>query len=57
MHGFLLALFIISYLLLRLNDLNHPIFFVLLAGFFIALEFFFAQSEKKQHSPKKTPKK
>lgn len=54
-HGFLLASFIISYLILRLNDLNHPIFFILLAGLFIALEFLFAQSEKKHshnHSSK-----
>ena len=56
MHGLLLALFITSYLLLRLNDLNHPIFFILLAGFFIALEFFFAQSNKKHHSHKQSSK-
>lgn len=57
MHGLLLSLFIVSYLLLRLNELNHPIFFVLLAAFFIALEFYFDQSGKKHHSQKDISKK
>lgn len=56
MHGFLLSSFVTSYLLLRLNDLNHPIFFVLLAAFFIALEFFFALPGKKHHRRKETAK-
>lgn len=45
-HGMLLSLFVICFLLLRLNDLKHPIFFVILAALFVTTEFFFAQSGK-----------
>jgi hypothetical protein len=41
-HGLLLALFVISALLLRLNNLNHPFFLLLLAAFFLTLELLFA---------------
>jgi hypothetical protein len=47
-NGLLLGLFVVSALLLRLNDLKHPLFLILLAAFFITLEFFFAQTGKKQ---------
>ncbi len=48
LNGFLLSMFIISALLLRMNDLKHPLFLVILAAFFIALEFYFTQSEQKK---------
>jgi hypothetical protein len=40
-HGLLLGLFVISYLLFRLNNLTHPFFFILLAGLFLTLELLF----------------
>jgi hypothetical protein len=58
-NGMLLGLFVVCSLILRINDLKHPLFLILLAAFFIALEFFFNQSGKKHHpSPRKeNPKK
>lgn len=39
--GLLIALFVITYLLFRLNNLTHPFFFFLLATLFVALGFLF----------------
>jgi len=41
-HGLLLALFVISYLLFRLNNLTHPFFLLLLLALFVVLEFLFS---------------
>lgn len=45
-HGILIGLFPIFYLTMRLNDLRNPIFFVLLAGIFVALEILLLQFTK-----------
>ena len=37
-HGILVGLFPITYLVLRLNDVTGPIFFILLLGLFVAME-------------------
>jgi hypothetical protein len=50
-HGLLLSSFVIVFLILRLNDLKHPLFLALLIALFITLEFFFAQTNKKPHVP------
>lgn len=47
-HGFFIALFVISYLIFRLNDLTHPLFFFLLLALFLVLEFFFARQNIKE---------
>jgi hypothetical protein len=39
-HGFLIALFVLIYLLFRLNNLTHPFFFILLFALFLTLELF-----------------
>jgi hypothetical protein len=41
-HGMLLGLFVICYLGLRLVNLTHPFFFLLLAGLFLMLELLFS---------------
>ncbi len=46
-HGILVGLFPITYLILRLNDLRNPIFFILLLGLFIAMEILLVQMTKK----------
>lgn len=38
LNGLLVSVFITAYLLLRLNNLTHPIFFLLLLALFIVLE-------------------
>lgn len=43
-HGFFIGLFAVSYLLLRLNNLTHPLFVFLLIALFLVTEFLFAQS-------------
>lgn len=53
LNGTLLALFVISFLVLRLNDLKHPIFFVILAALFITVEFYFSQSGRNAEGIKK----
>ncbi|HZE87347.1 MAG TPA: hypothetical protein VE090_04020 [Methylomirabilota bacterium] len=40
-HGILFACFIVSYLVLRLNNLTHPFFFILLCALFLTLELLF----------------
>lgn len=40
-HGILAGLFVVSYLALRVNNLTYPLFVVLLAAFFLMLEFLF----------------
>jgi hypothetical protein len=37
-HGFFIGLFVMLYLIMRLNSLTHPFFFILLAGLFLTLE-------------------
>lgn len=37
-HGILLGLFVICYLLLRINELTHPFFLILLFAIFLTLE-------------------
>lgn len=37
-HGLLISLFVICYLLLRLNGLTHPLFLILLTAIFLSLE-------------------
>lgn len=37
-HGVLIGLFVPLYLIMRLNNLTHPFFFILLAGIFLTLE-------------------
>ncbi len=39
--GLLISLFVICYLLFRLNNFTHPFFFVLLASLFLTLELLF----------------
>lgn len=39
-HGILLVVFVITYLLFRLNHLTHPFFFILLLALFLTLELF-----------------
>jgi len=46
-HGILVGLFPITYLILRLNDVTGPIFFILLLGLFVAMEILLVQVMKK----------
>lgn len=41
-HGVLIALVVIAYLLFRQNDLTHPFFALLLAALFLVLELLFS---------------
>ncbi len=45
-HGVLIGLFVVSYLLLRLNNLTQPFFLLILALMFLLLEFLFYQKKK-----------
>lgn len=49
-HGMLLSLFVIFFLLLRVNDLKQPIFTVILIALFITTEFFFSQSSTQKQT-------
>lgn len=40
LHGILLSLFVIIYLIFRLTDLTHPFFLIMLAALFLSLELF-----------------
>ena len=42
-HGFFIGLFAVSYLLLRMNNLTHPLFLFLLLALFLVTEFLFAR--------------
>lgn len=42
-HGFFIGLFAISYLLLRINNLTHPLFLFLLIALFLVMEFLFTR--------------
>lgn len=46
-HGFFIGLFAVSYLLLRLNNLTHPLFVFLLIALFLVTEFLFARPNEK----------
>lgn len=37
-HGILIGLFLVCYLLLRVNDLAHPFFLILLSAIFLTIE-------------------
>lgn len=39
-HGVLIGMFVITYLIFRLNGLTHPFFFILLFALFLTLELF-----------------
>src|SRR5438270_781565 len=41
-HGLLIGLFVISWLLLRINSLTHPFFLLLLLGLFLMFELLFS---------------
>lgn len=43
--GFLIALFVVVYLLFRLNKLNDPIFLILLIALFLVIEFIFPRKQ------------
>ena len=42
-HGFLTSLFVLTYMLFRLNNLTHPFFLLLLLALFITLELLFSR--------------
>ena len=46
-HGLIIASFAVSYLLFRLNNLTHPLFFILLLALFLVVEFLFTQRDNK----------
>lgn len=46
-HGSLIALFVIIYLIFRLNKLTDPLFLFLLIGLFLVMEFFFTKRSDK----------
>jgi hypothetical protein len=46
-HGILVGLFPVIYLIMRLNDLTSPLFFVLLAAIFVVLEILLVQFTRK----------
>lgn len=45
-HGFLIAIFTLSYLLLRINHLTHPFFLIILIGLFITLDLLFSRQRQ-----------
>jgi hypothetical protein len=49
-HGILIGLFPVVYLIMRLNELTNPLFFVLLAGIFVGLELLLVQLTSKKTS-------
>ena len=53
-HGILVGLFPIVYLFMRLQDLKSPLFLVLLAGIFVALEILLVQLTKDPNKVKHT---
>ncbi len=46
-HGLIIASFVVSYLLFRLNNLTHPLFLFLLLALFLVAEFLFTQHDNK----------
>lgn len=48
-HSILVALFIVAYLLFRLNNLTHPLFLFLLIALFLTLELLFSKFNDKKH--------
>ena len=46
-HGILVGLFPVIYLIMRLNDLTSPLIFVLLAAIFVVLEILLVQFTRK----------
>jgi hypothetical protein len=49
-HALIIALFVVSYLLFRLNGLTHPLFLILLLALFLVVEFLFSQHENSNDS-------
>lgn len=47
-HGFFIGLFVVTYLIFRLNDLTHPLFVFLLIALFLVTEFLFTGHNDKQ---------
>ena len=46
-HALIITLFVVSYLLFRLNNLTHPLFLILLLALFLVAEFLFTQHDNK----------
>jgi hypothetical protein len=44
-HGILLSLFVLLYMIFRVNNLTHPIFLFILLGIFLTLELFFSNRQ------------
>lgn len=47
-HAFLTSLFCVSYTLLRLNKITHPLFLILLLALFLIIEFLFSKNRNTQ---------
>lgn len=44
-HAIIIGLFVVSYLLFRLNGLTHPLFLILLIALFLVIEFLFTRRD------------
>lgn len=62
-HGFLVSLFVVTYLIFRLNNLTHPFFLILLVALLLTLELVFQGRAEvytphtRKHSLKSDPQK